>query len=157
MQSSQQWFRHALRQTGWRPQRQVVALALLGIFLSLVMGALYLSEVAVEAARGREMRDLVERRDQLEGSNELLRVQIAELQSLTRLRARAEELGFKPASNDDMLFIVVEGYTANRSKTVAPLQSQDQDLPVYSESFGGWLEQAFGSLFQQFQQFSEGE
>lgn len=155
MQSSRNFFEQAMRQTGWRPQRQAVALAVLGAFLALIMGGLYLSQVASEAARGREMRELLTRRDDLERVNEELRVEIAELQSLERLRRRAGELGFVAAGQDDQIFTVVNGYNPNRGQTVAPLQEVEEQLPVYDESFGGWLQQQLRNLTQQFEQFSE--
>lgn len=157
MQTSRRIFEQAMRQTGWRPQRQATTLAILGIFLSMIMGALYLSQIATEASRGREMRALLARRDDLERVNEELRVEIAELQSLDRLRQRAAAMGFVPAGRNDQLFIVVDGYVPNRAQTVAPLQVDEQPLPVYDESFGGWLSQQFNNLTQQFRQFSEGE
>ncbi len=146
----------AFRQTGWRPQRQAVTLGMLGIFLSLVMGALYLSQVATESSRGREMRDLISRRDELERVNETLRVEISELQSLGRLRVRAQELGFAPAGQNDQIFVVVDGYNPNRVQTVAPLQSTEDALPQYSESFGGWLQQQIDGLRGQFESFAGG-
>lgn len=157
MQTSRRIFEQAMRQTGWRPQRQAVTVGILGVFLALIMGALYLSQVATEASRGRDMRDLLARRDELERVNEDLRVEIAELQSLDRLRRRAAELGFVPAGRGDQIFIVVDGYNPNRSRTVAPLQEDEPSLPVYDESFGGWLIQQFDSFSRQFQDFSEGD
>lgn len=146
----------AIRQTGWRPQRQAITLAMLGVFLALVMGALYLSQVATEASRGREMRELISRRDELERVNESLRVEISALQSLDRLRTRAEQLGFIPAGQADQIFVVVDGYNPNRQQTVAPLQSEADSLPQYSESFGGWLQQQIDNLRNQFESFSGG-
>jgi hypothetical protein len=146
----------AFRQTGWRPQRQAVTLGMLGVFLALVMGALYLSQVATEASRGREMRDLIARRDELERVNETLRVEISELQGLGRLRGRATELGFVPVRQSDQIFVVVDGYNPNRQQTVAPLQSEADTLPQYSESFGGWLQQQIDALREQFESFANG-
>jgi hypothetical protein len=150
-------FQQAIRRSGWRPQRQAVTLGILGVFLAVVMGALYLSQVATEATRGREMRDLIIRRDELERTNESLRVEIAELQSLARLRTRATELGFVPAGQADQLYVVVDGYNPNRAQTVAPLQEMDDTLPQYSETFGGWLQQQLDGLRQQFEAFAGGE
>lgn len=132
-------------------------MGVLGVFLAVVMGALYLSQVATEATRGREMRDLIIRRDELERTNESLRVEIAELQSLARLRARAAELGFVPAGQADQLYVVVDGYNPNRAQTVAPLQAVEDTLPQYSETFGGWLQQQLDGLRQQFEAFAGGE
>lgn len=149
------WIEHTLRRTGWQPQRQAVALGLLGIFIVLMMGGLYLSQVALESARGREMRELVALRDEMERTNEELRVQIAELKSLDRLQARAAELGFVPATRADQLYLVVEGYLPFREQTVAPLTEFEDDLPEYDESFGAWVSQQLEQLRQQFESFSQ--
>lgn len=140
---SNKWLQHTFRRRGWRPQRQAIAVGTLGVFIALILGALYLSQVAMEASRGRDMRDLIALRDELERSNEELRVEIAELRSLSRLRTRAQELGFVPASQTDMMYVVVDGYNPNRGETVAPLEEETEDLPVYSETFGDWLRSQF--------------
>lgn len=145
------WLQHALRRTGWRPQRQAIAVGTLGVFIALILGALYLSQVALEASRNREMRELIVRRDELERTNEELRVEIAELQSLARLQAEALRLGFVPAAS--MTYIVVEGYNPRRSRTVAPLIPQQEELPVYSDSFGDWFSRQLDSLTRQFEGF----
>lgn len=150
------WLQHALQRTGWRPQSQAVALGVLGVFIALMMGALYLSQVALEASRGREMQELVLERDDIERYNEDLRVQIAELKSLTQMETRAAELGFVPASTDNQLYVVVDGYVPYREETMAPLDEDGEftEPIVYDESFGGWLSQQIDSLSQQFEEFS---
>lgn len=153
--SQQSWLQHTLKRTGFQPQRQAIALGVLGVFIVLIMGGLYLSQVAMEASRGREMRDLVSRRDEIERSNEELRVQIAELKSLAQLQARALALGFVPASREDQLYLVVEGYVAQREQTVAPIDEDTlaEEAPVYDESFGGWLNEQLDALRRQFDSF----
>ncbi|NOG50422.1 MAG: hypothetical protein HND48_14095 [Chloroflexi bacterium] len=158
MQSSRSFFEQAIRRTGWRPQRQAVTLAVLGAFLALIMGGLYLSQVASEAARGREMREPLTRRDDLERVNEALRVEIAELRKAsTGCGGVPVNLDSSPPAKRISSFIVVNGYNPNRGQTVAPLQEVEEQLPVYDESFGGWLQQQLHNLTQQFEQFSEGE
>lgn len=154
MQSGNDWFRHALQRTGWQPQRQAVAIGVLGVFIAIMMGGLYLSQVAIEASRGREMRELVTLRDEMERTNEELRVEIAELKSLSRLQTRAIELGFQPATRAEQVYLVVEGYVPNRETTVAEIAIDPTPAPVYDESFGGWLQQQLDSLRQQFDSFN---
>ncbi|MCU0497627.1 MAG: hypothetical protein MUF87_09780 [Anaerolineae bacterium] len=155
---SRNWVQHALRQSGWRPQRQVIAVGTLGIFVALIMGALYLSQVALEASRGLEMRELIQQRDELERTNEELRVEIAELKSLPNLQARAQALGFTPADRDDIEYLVVDGYTANREQTVAQPRPEDEAPPLeYTETFGDWFRQQLAFLREQFEGFSNPE
>lgn len=148
------WLQHALSRTGWRPQRQAVALGVLGVFIVLMMAALYLSQVAMEASRGREMRTLVTLRDEIERSNEELRVEIAELKSLSKLQERARALGFVQATSNDQLYLVIDGYQPYQEETVAPLQEEIEDAPIYDESFGGWLQRQLDSLVSQFETFA---
>lgn len=154
MMRSNNWLEHALRRTGWRPQRQAIAVGTLGVFIALILGALYLSQVAQEASRNREMRDMIAQRDELQRTNEELRVEIAELQSLARLQAEAVRLGFVPVRA--MAFVLVEGYSATRSQTVAPLVPQEDDLPTYSDTFEGWLSRQIDGLRGQFEGFNNG-
>ncbi len=109
---------------------------MLGVFIVLMMAALYLSQVAMEASRGREMRELVTLRDEIERSNEELRVEIAELKSLSKLQERARVLGFVQASTSDQLYLVIDGYQPYQEETVAPLQEDIESAPIYDESFG---------------------
>ncbi|MBC8100110.1 MAG: hypothetical protein H7Y11_11755 [Armatimonadetes bacterium] len=154
--ASQNWFGQALRRSGWRPERQVIAVGTLGVFIALILGALYLSQVALEASRGREMRTFIEQRDELERVNEELRVEIAELKSLPRLQAQARALGFVQATIADMDYIPVDGYTANRQETVVLPRTDSAVVvqPEYDETFGGWLEVLFRDFRAQFADFN---
>ncbi|HEX2619827.1 MAG TPA: hypothetical protein VHL11_06760 [Phototrophicaceae bacterium] len=153
--SSGNWVQHALRRTGWQPQRQVIAVGTLGVFIALILGGLYLSQVSQEASRGRDMRKLINERDELERSNEELRVQIAEYKSLPRLQARARELNFVDATTADMEWLVVNGYTPYRQETVITQKPEtDSEVPEYSETFGGWLSQTWDTLRSQFAGFN---
>ncbi len=151
---SQNWIQHTLRRRRWRPQNQAAALATLGVIIALIIGVLYLSQVSSNATTGRQLADLIAERNELQSMNEQLRAEIAELRSVPRLLARARELGFVPAGQDQIEYLVIEGYNPHRDETVAPLQDEEPQLPVYDESFGGWLQQQLDNLRAQFEGFS---
>lgn len=133
----------------------MIAVGTLGVFIALILGALYLSQVALEASRGREMRNLIEERDELERSNEELRVEIANLKSLPRLQAEAQTLGFVSASANNIVFITVEGYMpAYMRSAVVPPPEAEVIQPDYNGSFGGWFSQTVDSLRRQFEGFN---
>jgi hypothetical protein len=155
---AQNWLQHTLGQRGWRPQRQAVALAALGLFIALIIGALYLSQVAAEATTGRQLADLIAQRNELERTNEQLRAEIASLKSVPRLLARAEALGFRSATNADIHHLVIAGYNPNRAQIVAtPEGVPEEQRPVYDETFGGWLQQQWDTLRGQFDSFGSRE
>ncbi|MCC6802036.1 MAG: hypothetical protein IT319_04050 [Anaerolineae bacterium] len=152
-----QWLEHTLDRSRWRPQRQALALATLGLFVAIIMGALYLSQSASTSALGRQLEELIARRDDLEQQNEQLRAEIASLQSMPRLEGRAEELGFVLAGEGDIEYLVVDGYNPDREASVAPLQQRQEPAPTYDESFIGWLQQQIDSLRSQVDNFSSEE
>jgi hypothetical protein len=147
MKRQDNWFEHALRRTGWQPQRQMIALATLGFFISLILGALYLSQVVSDATTHRHLTALIEERDELERSNEQLRVDIARFKSVPRLQERAISLGFTVAESGQIEYLVVPGYIPQRVDTVAPIVTEEQDRPLYDETFTGWLQQQWDAVF----------
>lgn len=151
---AENWFQHTFQRTRWRPQNQAAALAVLGVVIALILGALYLSQVASFAITNRQIEALIEQRDELERTNQQLSAEIASFRTVPRLLARAQEIGFRQATNADIEYLVVSGYNPNRNESVVPVkQDQAETVPVYDETFGGWLEQQFASLRKQFQEF----
>jgi len=149
-----QWLQHTLDRSRWRPQRQALALGVLGLFVAIIIGALYLSQSSSSSAIGRQLEDLIAERDDLEQANEQLRAEIASLQSMPRLEARAQELGFVPADGSSIEYLVVDGYNPNReAAVVVPMQAKTNPVPTYDEPFTGWLQQQIDSLRNQLQGF----
>lgn len=144
-----QQMQHALKKTRWRPQRQVIALGTLGIFVAIIIGALYLSQASQMSTMGRELSDLIEERNALEQTNEQLRAEIAGLQGMGRLQARAQELGFVFADRADIEYLVVDGYNPNREAEIAPRDVQPTPIPQYDESLFGWIQEQFDAFRQQ--------
>lgn len=150
------WVRHALDQGGWQPQRQVAWLAVLSIIIGLIFSGVYLSQIANYATTNREIEALIEQRDRLERENEAYRASIAGLQTVPRLLERAEQLGYSPASAENIEYLLVDGYNPNRGDILEPLelaQETVEQAPVYDETFSGWLQQQWDSLVYQFQAF----
>ena len=150
---AQEWVQHALRGRTWRMQRQAVALGALGVVLAIIISALYLAQAASVATLGRQLENLIIVRNQLEQTNEGLRAEIAQLRSVPRLLARAQELGFVIARRENIEYLVVLGYNPDRPRPQAPVEERPQ--PTYDESFTGWLKQQFDAFSSQFQSFTD--
>jgi cell division protein FtsL len=151
---SSYWLGHALKRPRWRPQRQAIALATLAMFIGIIIGALYLAQAASTSTLGRQLEELITVRSQLEQENERLRGEIASLQSVPRLLARAQELGFALARRSDIEYLTVQGYNPQRSHVVPAREQEPRDLPIYDETFTGWLQQQWDNLSGQFQMFT---
>jgi len=152
---TQNLWQHTFGRSAFQPQNQFSTLVLLAVLIMLIFGGIYLSQVASYATTNREIETLIEQRDRLERTNEQIRAEIANLETVPRLLARAETLGFRPAEATDIEYIVVEGYNPNRSESVIALSADDSlnDEPQYDETFSGWLQQQFDSLRRQFESF----
>ncbi len=141
------WIKHTLRQRRWQPQRQLVALGALGFFIALILGALYLSQVASEVTLNRRLSTLLNTRDELERTNEQLKAETAGLKAVPRLQAQAEALGFVLARQDQIEYLPVRNYVPPQPDTVAPIAVIGTgESQVYDETFTGWLEQQWDSL-----------
>ncbi len=153
---SQTWFQHTFSRKRFRTRNQATAMAILGVAVLLILGSLYLSQVASFAITNREIEDLISRRDQLKRQNEQLIGEIASFRTLPRLYARAVEIGFRPATNNDIDYLIIEGYNPQRDKPTpdsgasSPLEAA---APAYDETFGGWLGAQFRLIRQQFESF----
>ena len=150
-----QWLQHTLDRSRWRPQRQALALGVLSLFVAIIIGGLYLSQSSSTSAIGRQLEDMISERDNLEQQNEQLRAEIASLESMPRLEARAAELGFVAATAADIEYLVVDGYNPDRLTSVVPLNVQSEPVPIYDESFTGWVQQQFDALRRQLEGFTE--
>jgi hypothetical protein len=157
MNTQDNWIQHALRRTGWRPQRQIAGLAIISAIILIIVGTLYLSQVASFATTSRQLEQLIAERDELERINEQLRVEIASYQSVPRLLARAQTLGFEAATPERMEWLSIAGYNPDREQTVAPLEESEDLLPTYDETFWGWVQQQWDVLRQQFDNFTQPE
>ncbi len=149
-----QGFAHVLRQSRWRPQRQAVALGTLSLFIAVIIGALYLAQAAATSTMGRQLEEMITLRNELEQENERLRGEIASLQSVPRLLARAQELGFSAAGRERIEYLTIDGYNPNRAPIVTVVENQTEALPMYEEDFTGWLQQQLDRLSGQFESFT---
>ncbi len=154
------WFNHTFRNRPWQNQRQAIALLTLSFFVAIVIGALYLAQASAVSTTGRQLEELIAQRNTLEQNNEQLRAEIAGFQSVPRLEQRARELGFTQAGRDNIEYLVIDGYDPNREPLATPIpeEAPATDLvPVYDETFLGWLQQQWDSFSSQLEETATGE
>jgi hypothetical protein len=153
-----QWIQHTLRSAPWRRQSQLATIMALMLIVAIIIGALYLAQVTTVATTGRQNEDLQDYRDRLVRENEEIRADIAALRSVPRLLRRAQELGFTYADRDRIEYLIVSGYIPEQLTSVAPLRPEDEAaLPLYDETFSGWLRQQWQNLVAQFEEWAGSE
>jgi len=149
----QSWIQHTFQPPG-RDQRQLVATLSLIVIVVILIGALYLIQTTTTTTTARQLQEMSNYRARLERENERLRAEIAQLESLPRLMTRAAELGFRPATDDDIDYIVVEGYRYNRPQaTPTPTPLPVPPTQVYDETLSGWFAKQWDALRRQFDEW----
>jgi cell division protein FtsB len=146
------WLSHALKQAPWRTQTQTTSVVVTTVVVVLVIGALYLAQATRTATAGRALQQLELDKRTLEQQNAQLRAEIAALQSVPRLVARAQAMGYRPARPDEIVYLPVPGL----APVVAPTPAPAEEVPVYDETLRGWLAEQADVLRRQWGGFLGG-
>lgn len=153
---AQVWFQHTLSRKRFHTRNQAAMLAILGIAILMVLGSISLSQVASFAITNRTIEDLIIQRDELKYTNQQLIAEIARFRTVPRLTLRAQDIGFRPATNEEIDYVVIEGYSPTRRNSFAEAANAGaiQDpAPVYAETFSGWLQRQLATLREQIEAF----
>ena len=115
--------------------------ATLGMLIMLVvlslLGWIYLTQASHVATTTRRIEELQIDKARLEQQNLELRVEIAELESVSRLAERAKELGFDSVALDDAEFVVASVPDVDLAQ--AALSAQDEGWGAGDQS-KSWLD-----------------
>ncbi len=159
---SQASIQHTFNRKRFQTRNQATALAILSVAILLILGSLYLSQVASYAITNREIEDLIARRDTIKRENEQLIGEIARFRTVPSLYTRAVEIGFRPATNSDIDYLLIEGYNPDRARLPAATPSLPETgaaaasaAPVYDETFSAWLAAQLRLLREQFDSFGK--
>jgi len=126
------------------------------VVVGVIIAALYLFQTSYSTITARELEEMSNSRARLELDNERLRAEIAQYQSLPRLMTRAAELGFHEAREDEIQYIIVEGYRYDRpSMAATPTPTPPPTTQVYDETLGGWLQKQWDGLKAQFDRWRD--
>jgi cell division protein FtsL len=144
--------KHTLTPQLWQNQTQMASTLALIVIVGIIIAALYLIQTTTTTTTARELEQMSNQRAQLERDNERLRAEIAQMQSLPRVMTRAAELGFREAREDQIQYIIVDGYHYNRPQIAATATPTPAPVPeeVYDETLSGWLRKQWDGLKGQF-------
>jgi len=144
---------HKVRQAPWRAQRQWIGAFFAGVIVLAMVTSVYLIITVRATVAGRELQALLNPSlhisdDPVKFPNSItankrinaeLETQLAALNSIETMRARAEAMGFQPASIDDMTYVSVPGYVepsaVDMSTQVTSQAAIPVILPEYTESW----------------------
>jgi len=141
-----------VRQAHWRVQRQWIGLFLLGLVAVSMVAGIYLNITVRATLAGREIQSLQNQLIDDQRANSDQETILAGLTSMESMQKRAEAMGFQPADQDSITYVVVPGYTpqtaVDMSQPGADSQSQSNKpvlLPDYTESLFDWITRTLAS------------
>ncbi len=131
-----------VRQAPWRVQRQWIGLLLLGLVLVAMVAGVYLNVTTRASISGRQIQILSTEIDRNKQVNADMETELAGLTASESMQARAEELGFHPASTDEITYVAVAGYVDNSPANLSTQAASPQPSllkPEYSETLFDWF------------------
>lgn len=140
-----QRFTQVYTQAPWRKQMQMIGVFLVILILSALVAGIYLSVSARTAETGRSIQAMRNQIEILKRRNADLTTQLADITSDEVMRKRAADLDFHPLeSGDEVLYLVVPGYSDREPVTIEPAPSlalpTNPTLPSdYNQSLLDWL------------------
>ncbi|MAT44909.1 MAG: hypothetical protein CL609_21465 [Anaerolineaceae bacterium] len=142
--------KQAYKQKPWRIQIQWVGRILLVLIISIISIVLHLNVTTQAAKAGVEIRLMEAERELLLREINNNRTQLAIITSAAVMQKRAEELGFRPATNADIEYLFINEYL-NKEPEINYYQStfnkvDDKQIdPQYVQSI--WDLAFSGTLF----------
>ena len=153
-------FTQAYSQAPWRKQMQMIGAFLLALIVVWIIAAIYLDVTARGAAIGRQVQEMQVRSSSLSVNASAPDADKLSIEELKQIKAdlesklaymisdkvmaeRAKDLGFKPTSPEDILYLEVPGYVPRQVAQLAPppganLPSADSEH-IMPQTLGDWL------------------
>ncbi len=136
--------KQAYKQAPWRIQIQrfgFIALALVG---GTIIAFLYLNISAQSATAGIKIQQLEGKRADLENENASLLTEWANLTSASEMEKRALASGYRLVDPEDVVYVVVEGYTGKELPVIETASSVIGSTspiikPSYTQSLWEWF------------------
>lgn len=143
----------AYKQAPWRVQLQWIGALLLVLVIGMLISGVYLYLSAEATAAGTEIRELELEREALQIRIADLNTQLAHIRSASYMEKRAEDLGYRKATKEDIVFVFVPGYSGREVVFLAPPPGNDSVnasiiKPAYRQSLWEWLYQGTFSLIE---------
>ena len=141
----------------WTLSKAQTAITWTMIAVLMAMAAVFLLvQASAVAAVGREIQTLQFELNSLRQQNSDLERQIAEAQSITEMRARASQLGFRNAIPEETIYIVVNDYPAQPAPFVPFPETEAERLINQPEGVETMQEAVQLILYQTLSGFFEG-
>jgi hypothetical protein len=129
----------------------MIGLFFIALVVVLLVAAVYLTISGQASAAGLTALNLDTKRSNLERTIADKKADLALLTSASIMEQRAKDMGFQPADPDNVIYVVVPGYTGRQTAILAPPPGiVEEEGPVvksiYRQSLWDWLFQGINRL-----------
>jgi len=133
---------NVIRQIPWRLDSKAALGFLLILATFSLVGWLYLSQASAVTTTSYRIDELRIELDQIKNQNAALMLEIAELEALSRVEARAREIGFSPATNLEYLPVINYPAPLEAQESIYRVVQIESSIDAYTieESPGWWVE-----------------
>ena len=133
----------AYKQAPWRIRTQKSTFFLVGIILAACM-VWVMETISIQATNaGLEIQAMTVAELNLKRELADLRLQGADSIAADKMEKRAQDMGFRPATREDLTYVTGKGYPGRQSRISAPPPSSDLPpvliKPSYTQSLSEWL------------------
>ncbi|RME08289.1 MAG: hypothetical protein D6803_01590 [Anaerolineae bacterium] len=137
-------YTQAYVQAPWRRQLRSIGVLLTVVLVLVLLSSLFVSVNARAATLGRQIQRSRQQIEALEFEIAQLRSELAFQTSATNMRQRAEALGFRPVTSDELVYVLVPGYPGRQAVVLAPpaktvVISRPVISPAFTQSWLDWL------------------
>ena len=136
--------KRTIQQAPWRTRRQRIGAVLLALVGISMIAALYLSVASQATLTGREIQSLEREISLTRERNANLKTELARLLSYRAIKTRSDALEFRPATTEEIHYILVPGYDGRQPVNLtndAILNTNTSLLPTeYSQSLFEWID-----------------
>jgi len=131
---------HAYSNTPWRKQTQYLAVILLVLVLGLSVASIYLTVSARAVTAGFAIKNMLSDMEENKRVIADMETQLAYLTSEEVMKARAKDLGYQPATAEQIIYIEVPGYSGRQGPIMEkPPLPEEVAPPVVSTASTGTL------------------
>lgn len=134
----------AYQQAPWRIKFRGLGGFLTAVAALFLVVGLFLSISGQAATAGLELRGMNDDREAIRQEIASMRTMMADTTSVEKMRARAEELGYKPVSPADVTYLYVPGYPGRQTAVLAAAPGElnmpePVIRPAYTQSLWDWF------------------
>jgi cell division protein FtsL len=131
----------------WHTEAQAVLTWGVIMVLAALVGAIYLLQASRIASVGREVQTLQYQLNETKRVNSEIEREIAEAESLDRLKEEALKLGFVRATPEDVAYVVVLGVPSDSAPIQkAEVDSRPEPFETIGEALLAAVQDGFGAL-----------